>query len=709
MKKLLTLVLMLALCLALFLGTAMADVTEGQICPDFTPTLLNGGTFTLSDYRGKVVFINEWATWCGPCVGEMPDIEDLQNAHPNDLVVIGLCTESMATSKQFVQQNGYTYRFGVDDTGYANSTFNCGYIPYSIFVDPTGKVSTAHIGSMSYETMETYYQKAKSASASKPVITSQTASVTVAEGKTATFKVEADGATGYQWYYRNSSTDTWKSMGTSGTQATLSFTAKVTHSGHQYRCRVENSAGSVYSNTVKVTVQPKPVITVQPVSVTVNEGKVAAYKLTATGATSYQWYYRNSSTDTWKVISSNGTAPTFSFAAKATHSGHQYRCLVKNSAGSVYSDTVKVTVTPNTTASKPEITVQPVSATVNEGKTVTFKVTAKGATSYQWYYRNSSTDTWKSMGSSGTSTSLSFTAKATHTGHQYRCLVKNSAGSVYSNTVKVTVKPIPVITKQPANASVGVGKTATFKVTANGATSYQWYYRNDASDSWKVISSNGTNATLSFTVKATHSGHQYRCLVKNSAGSVNTKTVTITVPPTVTSPTQNSTLSVVSGKTAIFEVKAGNATSFQWYYRNSSSDTWKTVGSSGIFSSYSFTAKTAHSGHQYRCKVSNSHAAVYSPVFTLKVVVKPTITTQPSNATVNAGEVAKFTVKATSGSTYQWYYSTPSDPTWRKITKSTTATHSVTASLKLYGYKYKCLVKNAAGSVYSNEATLFVK
>ena len=93
------------------------------------------------------------------------------------------------------------------------------------------------------------------------------------------------------------------------------------------------------------------------------------------------------------------------------------------------------------TLSKPVIKTQPKDVTARAGKKVTFKLKARGEElKYQWYYRTSPTVKWKKVSSDGKSATLTFKVKAKQNGYQYRCLVKNAAGKVYSKTVSLKVK-----------------------------------------------------------------------------------------------------------------------------------------------------------------------------------------------------------------------------------------------------------------------------
>ena len=100
---------------------------------------------------------------------------------------------------------------------------------------------------------------------------------------------------------------------------------------------------------------------------------------------------------------------------------------------------------------------------------------------------------------------------------------------MYSKIVTLHVKP--AVTAQPKDQTVKAGKKVSFTVEAagNGLT-YQWYYRTPGSDSWKAVTAaSGQTANYTLTAASRHNGYLYRCKVSNSAGSVYTKAVTLTV------------------------------------------------------------------------------------------------------------------------------------------------------------------------------------
>ena len=178
----------------------------------------------------------------------------------------------------------------------------------------------------------------------KPTITTQPKSVTVNEGAKATFKVVATGADSYKWQYQKSGSSTWTDVSNNGTSATYTLTTAARHNGYKYRCKVSNSVGSVTSSVVTLTVSDKPVITTQPASVSVDEGKTATFKVAATGATGYKWQYQKPGETAWRDVANNGTSATYTLTTAARHNGYKYRCKVTNSAGSVTSSVATLTV-----------------------------------------------------------------------------------------------------------------------------------------------------------------------------------------------------------------------------------------------------------------------------------------------------------------------------------------------------------------------------
>ena len=377
-------------------------------------------------------------------------------------------------------------------------------------------------------------------SSSKPTITTQPKSVTTSAGSTAKFTVAASG-TGlkYQWQWSFDGGKNWQNSSSATTgynTATLQVTATEARNGYQYRCQVSNSAGSVTTSAATLTVVTKPTITTQPKSVTAAVNATAKFTVAASGTgLKYQWQWSFDGGKNWSNSSSatvGYNTATLQVTATEARNGYQYRCQVTNEAGAVTSSAATLTVS----SSKPTITTQPKSVTAAVNTTAKFTVEATNATSYQWQWSFDGGSNWQNSSSATTgynTATLQVTATETRNGYMYRCKVTNSAGTVTSSAATLTVVTKPTITTQPKSVTTSAGSTAKFTVAASGTgLKYQWQWSFDGGNNWQNSSSATTGyntATLQVTATEARNGYMYRCKVTNSAGTVYTNAVTLTV------------------------------------------------------------------------------------------------------------------------------------------------------------------------------------
>ena len=147
--------------------TTGAQEESGEIpvvpAPDFTLTDQYGETHTLSDYQGQTVFLNFWATWCGPCKMEIPDIQALYeewDENAGDLVVLGVAGPGIGQEGSaediaaFLEENGYTYPVVMDDTGTLFYQYGISAYPTTFMIDPEGNVFGYVQGAVSREIMD---------------------------------------------------------------------------------------------------------------------------------------------------------------------------------------------------------------------------------------------------------------------------------------------------------------------------------------------------------------------------------------------------------------------------------------------------------------------------------------------------------------------------------------------------------------------------
>lgn len=133
-------------------------IAEGDAYRDFTATLTDGSEFTLSDHEGKVILLNFWATWCGPCVGEMPAFEKLQETYGEDLVLLAVNSgEDEGTVTSFLEKNGYTFPVALDPDYEAAMLYPSDGIPYTVIIGTDGKVAAIQVGAADADTMYAHY------------------------------------------------------------------------------------------------------------------------------------------------------------------------------------------------------------------------------------------------------------------------------------------------------------------------------------------------------------------------------------------------------------------------------------------------------------------------------------------------------------------------------------------------------------------------
>lgn len=127
---------------------------------DFTLKDQYGNTHTLSDYKGKTVFLNFWATWCSPCKAEMPDIQKLyEEFQQEDVVILGVAAPGLGREKSeegikgFLEENGYTYPVVMDTEAEAFQAYGINSFPTTFMIDKDGNVFGYISGQLSEETM----------------------------------------------------------------------------------------------------------------------------------------------------------------------------------------------------------------------------------------------------------------------------------------------------------------------------------------------------------------------------------------------------------------------------------------------------------------------------------------------------------------------------------------------------------------------------
>ena len=123
--------------------TGETEEARGSEAPDFTVYDLEGNAHKLSDFRGKPVLLNFWASWCGPCQMEMPDFQKFYESHGDQVnfVIVNLTDgqqETVESASAFIAEKGYTFPVYYDTDIDAAMKYGVNAVPVSYFIDGSG-------------------------------------------------------------------------------------------------------------------------------------------------------------------------------------------------------------------------------------------------------------------------------------------------------------------------------------------------------------------------------------------------------------------------------------------------------------------------------------------------------------------------------------------------------------------------------------------
>ena len=139
---------LLAIALVAFAVPAAA-VEEGQKAPSFSAPPLDGeGRISLDKYKGKVVYLDFWASWCGPCLVSLPLLEELRKEFPADrfqIVAVNV-DRDVARARRFLKKRPVGYPSATDPEGRIPEKFGIETMPTSFLIDQKGVVRHVHAG-----------------------------------------------------------------------------------------------------------------------------------------------------------------------------------------------------------------------------------------------------------------------------------------------------------------------------------------------------------------------------------------------------------------------------------------------------------------------------------------------------------------------------------------------------------------------------------
>ena len=290
----------------------------------------------------------------------------------------------------------------------------------------------------------------------------------------------------------------------------------------------------------------------------------------------------------------------------------------------------------------------------------------------------------------------------------------------------------PQVTTQPTSQTAINGTSATFTVAASGsALTYQWQRLPAGTSTWVSLTDGGAyagTATASLAVgpvTAAMNGDSFRCVVSNASGQDTSAVVVLSVSNSVAITASPSNQTVAAGYSATFSVTAAGVgtVTYQWQRQAAATTTWTNLSDGGSYSGAATAnltvnpATAAMSGDNFQCIVSNGNGTATSAAAVLVVTNAITVTTQPSNQTVNSGGNATFSVAVSAVPTlaYQWQREAAGTATWANLTDGAVYSGSAAATLTvrsvttaMNGDMFQCVVSNGFGSATSSPAALTV-
>lgn len=125
---------------------------SGSAMPAYQATLLDGKTFDVAAERGNVVFLNLWATWCGPCRSEIPELQALHDQYAaRGFKVVGVSLDDSGVDgvRKFVKDHKMTYPVAVDAEGKLGTLLETNVLPTSVLLDRSGRIVWKQLGMVS--------------------------------------------------------------------------------------------------------------------------------------------------------------------------------------------------------------------------------------------------------------------------------------------------------------------------------------------------------------------------------------------------------------------------------------------------------------------------------------------------------------------------------------------------------------------------------
>ena len=512
---------------------------------------------------------------------------------------------------------------------------------------------------------------------------SGTATVTVTPSTTPTFTPPANLCQGGTAYTLPTSSEDAPAI----TGSWNSVTAPATNSGMTTYTFTPNTGQCANNTTMNITVDPSVTPTFTAVPPICSGDALAALPTTS----------NNGINGTWSPAINNTATTTYTFTPTAGQCAN--------------TTTMTITVNPILTPT--------ISCGTSTSTSVQFNWAAlTGATNYAITY----TVNGGASQSGGSTATPTFSLSSLNPGDAVVITIVTTGTGCYANgTGNCTAQACtaPTITTQPAAQSACEGQTATFSVTATGASGYQWEISTDGGSTFTTLNDGGvyagaTTATLSISDNTGLDANQYRVVVAESnALCPTTSNAALLTATSIETPTVTCGTSTSSSVQFNWAALTG-ATNYAITYTVNGG----TSQSGGSTASPTFSLSSLNPGDAVVITIVTTGTACYANgtgSCTAQACTAPTITTQPLDQTVCASSSTTFNVTATGASGYQWEISTDGGSTFTTLNDggvysgTTTSTLSISNCTGLNSLQYRAVIAESIGTcpVISNPAILY--
>jgi ribosomal protein S5 len=458
-----------------------------------------------------------------------------------------------------------------------------------------------------------------------------------------------------------------------------------------------------------------PVITLNPVNLAVDGGQQATFTATATGSPTprVQWQISRDGGTTFHNVPF-ATTDTLTFLANRTLNGDEFEAVFTNSLGTATTTAATLTVDFG-----PVITTQPQSQTVavNTPVTLTAAANSNPVASVQWQVF--SQGHFQDI-AGATSTSYTFTPTTTGV-EAYRAVFTNTLlnGKQHSATTQVArvhAEIPPTVVTNPVSQTVDAGQQVAFTATASGtpAPRVHWQVSTDGGQTFHNIPFANLD-TLTFTARAGENGDEFQAVFTNGAGQVTTSAATLTVDfgPVLIQP-QRQVVAVNSTITITASATGNPLPTVQWFKSTDHGQTFNPIPGATSYT-LTDTAPSSPTVLEYYAVFTSTLAngqtkSVQSETAFVRVEVPPSVTLNPTDQTVDAGQEVTFaaTASGTPAPRVQWQVSTDGGKTFQNVPFATLDTLSFVARRGMNGDEYQAVFTNGAGKATTTAATLTV-